>query len=406
MAQTPDGKTIIIVKKVVGHGGAHGSSWKVAFADFMTSMMCFFLVMWLVNSASAPTRSKIASYFRTPGIFEKGSGTPLELGGAGILPDAFAPPADGNARISPDNKIYEAPIDKGRKVDAFGKGGGDGQQAQGAPDLKGKGEQEKMEEVAAQINKAIQQNQRAISGFIGQMNVKVDERGLHLEIMDTPTASMFTRGSSSILPEAEKELAKIAAILKVLPNPIDIEGHTDAAPYRGRAAEAKDNWMLSTERANAARKILQSAGVKDDQIARVVGYAAQRLKVPSDPLAAPNRRISISMRYTAHAAEALAGTPVVETRPVPIRKPGEAAGERRETAPGQRPAEAAPGTQVPPRPAAKNGLAVEVFSTGPEAAQPPAPEASKPRESSEPPARPLWMEKDKIFGDKNPFFGE
>src|SRR5215813_7505234 len=106
MAQGPDGKTIIIVKKVVGHVGHHGGSWKVAYADFVTSMMAFFMVLWLVNSASVPVRERIASYFRAPGVFEKGSGTPLETGGAGILPDTFAPPAERNSQVAQNNHIY------------------------------------------------------------------------------------------------------------------------------------------------------------------------------------------------------------------------------------------------------------------------------------------------------------
>ena len=85
MPEGPDGKTIIIVKKVSGHGGHHGGAWKVAYADFVTAMMALFMVLWLVNSSSSNTRERIASYFRKPGIFEKGSGTPLEIGGGGRL---------------------------------------------------------------------------------------------------------------------------------------------------------------------------------------------------------------------------------------------------------------------------------------------------------------------------------
>ncbi|HMP49758.1 MAG TPA: flagellar motor protein MotB, partial [Oligoflexia bacterium] len=99
MPEGPDGKTIIIVKKVSGHGGHHGGAWKVAFADFVTAMMALFMVLWLVNSAAEPTRDRIASYFRKPGIFQKGSGNPMEMGGGGILPETFSPPTDGNAQI-------------------------------------------------------------------------------------------------------------------------------------------------------------------------------------------------------------------------------------------------------------------------------------------------------------------
>ncbi len=108
MAEGPDGKNIIIVKKVSGHGGHHGGAWKVAFADFITAMMALFMVLWLVNSASVITRERIANFFRQPGVFETGSGTPMEIGGAGILSDAFSPPSEGNSEVSVafTNKIY------------------------------------------------------------------------------------------------------------------------------------------------------------------------------------------------------------------------------------------------------------------------------------------------------------
>src|SRR5579862_1574796 len=98
----------IIIKKIKRQAaGHHGGSWKVAYADFVTSMMAFFMVLWLVNSASVPVRERIASYFRAPGVFEKGSGTPLEMGNAGILQDTFSPPAERNSQVSPSNRIYE-----------------------------------------------------------------------------------------------------------------------------------------------------------------------------------------------------------------------------------------------------------------------------------------------------------
>src|SRR5476651_2013021 len=111
-------------KKVSGHGGHHGGAWKVAYADFVTAMMAFFMVLWLVNSASVTTRERIASYFREPGVFEKGSGVPLEEGGAGILPDAFSPPGDENSRMSSSAKIYKVAAQNGRLPDAYDVGQG------------------------------------------------------------------------------------------------------------------------------------------------------------------------------------------------------------------------------------------------------------------------------------------
>jgi chemotaxis protein MotB len=313
MAQGPDGKTIIIVKKVSGHAAHHGGSWKVAYADFVTSMMAFFMVLWLVNSAAIPVRERIASYFRAPGIFEKGSGTPIEMGGAGILPDTFAPPAVKDAQIQPSNRIYDILSDDGKQREVLGEGGGvsDGKQ--------GKVEKDKFEKIAEEIKATLEKDAAKIEGLIGKIEVRVDQRGLHLEIMDTPKASMFARGSADIAPEAKDQLGKISALLQTLPNPLDIEGHTDATPFKG-GRTGYDNWSLSTDRANSARKIFAGSGIKETQVARVVGYASQRPKLPEDPTAASNRRISISMRFTELAATTLKGTQAKETKAQPIGK--------------------------------------------------------------------------------------
>ncbi len=394
MPEGPDGKTIIIVKKVAGHGGHHGGAWKVAYADFVTAMMALFLVLWLVNSASVTTREAIASYFKRPGVFEKGSGTPLEIGGGGILPDTFAPPAEANSQIVANKKIYASEDTEEDVAPKRGKGGS------------GSGEEElNFERIASEIQSSVKQQQGAVAGFVGEIGVKVDQRGLHLEIMDTPTASMFQSGSASISPEAREVLKRISAILIQLPNPIDIEGHTDSAPFREGIREKYDNWDLSTHRANVARRTLEELGLKPVQVARVVGYADRRLKVPGEPLDPSNRRISISMRYTEQAAAALAGSNATETRPLPVQ-PTNPTGTVVPTPPGVKvpdyvraldqllPAEEPedPAERLPVKDDI-NRLKVEVGTSAPD---------GTPISESEP-GGPVWMEKDKIFGDTNPF---
>lgn len=392
MPEGPDGKTIIIVKKVVGHGGHHGGAWKVAYADFVTAMMALFLVLWLVNSASVVTKQAVASYFRRPGVFELGSGTPLQLGGAGILNDTFAPPADENSQVNAHSRIY----------DTQGEGFEEQEQRQsGKYDI----ETRELQEISAAIQEAIKEvKEDKGEGALGNVEIKLDQRGLHLEIMDTATASMFASGSAQILPEAEKALLGIAEILHQLPNPIDIEGHTDATPFRG---VDYDNWSLSLDRANAARRVLKKAKIDDQQVARVVGYASQRPKVPENPYDASNRRISISMRYTEQAAVALAGTNIAETRSEPISKANEAENKplSNEPAPVTAPsasgirvetaASAAPTTAPAPEQQRPDGLRIEVGTSMPEGAV--ATRSDVPRR------RPIWMQKDKIFGDRNPF---
>lgn len=308
MPEGPDGKTIIIVKKVVGHGGHHGGAWKVAYADFVTAMMALFMVLWLVNTASVTTREAIATYFKRPGIFEKGSGTPLEIGGGGILNDTFAPPADGDSQIIPNKNIYG--VEEGEEIQPK-------LAKENAPKGEGEGD-EAIEQLASELQQSVESNRAAVEGFLGDVGIKVDQRGLHLEIMDTPTASMFASASADILPEARQTLTKIAKVLTKLPNPIDIEGHTDATPFRADISDHYDNWNLASDRANAARRALEELGVDHRQIARIVGYADKRPKVPDNPADPSNRRITISMRHTEQAAASLAGTPVRETQPRPV----------------------------------------------------------------------------------------
>jgi chemotaxis protein MotB len=336
MPEGPDGKTIIIIKKVSGHGGHHGGAWKVAYADFVTAMMALFMVLWLVNSAAEPTRERIASYFRKPGIFQKGSGNPMEMGGGGILPDVFSPASDGNSQIQVSDKIYTVDATSGRVRELYDEGEGS-KENRYAPKVQGDNarglreeeifsqkveintetdiEQSKLKELKTEIEKAIQESGAVDSfeGILGDIEIKIDQRGLVIEIMDTEKTSMFHSGQAVILGQAENKLLEIGNILKSVPNPIDIEGHTDASPFKGKRSITYDNWNLSTDRANAARRILEKAGFEKGQIARVVGYAAERPRDTENALNPANRRITISMRYTDRAKEALDGTKTFET---------------------------------------------------------------------------------------------
>ncbi len=336
MPEGPDGKTIIIVKKVSGHGGHHGGAWKVAYADFVTAMMALFMVLWLVNSAAEPTRQRIASYFRKPGIFQKGSGTPIEVGGGGILPDVFSPSSDGNSQVQTTDRIYKVDASTGKVKELYDEGQGNKEfqyapQLDGGKDLgttgehnvlkaaSGSGETEieekKLEELKTEIEKMLSgaENAEKIEGILGDVEIKIDQRGLVLEIMDTDKTSMFQVGQALVQDEAEKKLIEIGTLLSKVSNPIDIEGHTDSRPFRSKSPTAYDNWSLSSDRANAARKILEKSGFKKGQIARVVGYADERPRDTENPLNPANRRITISMRYSDRAKAALEGTNMFET---------------------------------------------------------------------------------------------
>ncbi len=320
-----DDKPIIIIKKKGGHGGSHGGAWKIAYADFVTAMMCFFLVMWLVNSAEVSTRQNIAQYFKRPGIFSQGSGTPLEIGGAGILDDAFSPtkqnenkgsgkglqqteqpgtpvptpkvrttpPPQQTVQPQPEAKKGQTTLKEGEKEGA-GEANVEGS-AQSAAAMAAMAEEKAFGRIVADIKAQIA-GQPELAKLLGLVDVKIDADGLNIDIMDTEKTSMFALGNSQILPEARSAFTRLAELLKPLPNQIDIVGHTDARPFSNRTG-GYSNWELSADRANAARKVLELAGIEPTRIISVVGRADRELKNKDDSLNASNRRITLKMRF-------------------------------------------------------------------------------------------------------------
>lgn len=309
-----DDKPIIVVKKKGGHGGHHGGAWKIAYADFVTAMMAFFMVMWLVNSASVNTRESIASYFRKPGIFHEGSGTPLQLGGAGILEDAFAPPQPDDKKkkqkattISSEKK-RSGETDKDLDKKYTQEGSKEPQKGKGPDQIAGLNSDKKdLEQVKKTIEikriaeeaktKLMEQMAKspALQQLLGKVEYKVEPDGLTIEIMDTEKTSMFQSGSAIIRPEARPAFAKVTDVLKAFPNRLEITGHTDAKPFPSRTG-GYTNWELSADRSNAARRLIESMGFPAAQIGSVVGKASQELKNTADPTAPGNRRITLKMK--------------------------------------------------------------------------------------------------------------
>jgi len=319
-----DDKPIIIVKKKGGHAGHHGGAWKVAYADFVTAMMAFFMVMWLVNSAEVSTRQNIARYFRQPGMFEEGSGTPLMIGEAGILRDAFVPPHPHEAKKSagkgedpqnfPSRTEPKEIIEDGMLSDGIS----DGliqEQSEGkgmnpsvyenppekidTSDGAGPATQERaaLEAIAEQIREEISTFPN-LEDILGALEIKVEPDGLVVEIMDTEKRSMFALSSAKVNPEAKEAFTQVAGLLAQFSNKLDVIGHTDARPFSSRRNGGYSNWELSADRANAARRMLVGAGIAEDRLLSVVGRADKDLKKPFDPLNASNRRITLKMRYS------------------------------------------------------------------------------------------------------------
>jgi len=306
-----DAKPAIIIKKG-GHGGHHGGAWKIAYADFTTAMMCFFLCMWLINTASVTTRQAIASYFRKPSIFQEGSGQPLLLGGQGILSDAYIPPREK------DNRKFKKP-DEDQKT--YGETNKDLdklyiQEAKVAP-IKHRGPTEQTglnsdrvvatesrkeirlrilaEETKQQIERLMATGATATTP-LGKVQVSVEPDGLKIEIMDTDTYSMFDSGSARIRSDAEPSFKKVTEVIRRYPNTIDIIGHTDAHPFSSNIG-GYTNWELSADRANAARRLLEKQGFQSEKIKGVIGKASSELRLPDKPFDSTNRRITLKLRF-------------------------------------------------------------------------------------------------------------
>jgi chemotaxis protein MotB len=256
------------IKKKGGHTGAHGGAWKVAYADLVTAMMSFFLLMWLLNSTTSNTKAGIAGMFQDPDFFktEKGKAilTQYEIQKTGILPGG-----------------------QGMKQGTTGEEGG------GPPvveeDDTGEKERERMEETAQAISKAFNQD-KLLEAFKDQISFDFTDEGLRIQIRDKLKQVLFDSGSARLKPYTMEILKEIAQELGKLPNHLLIGGHTDATAYPGKTYT---NWELSADRANSARRVLESSGVRPGQVQRVTGYADSVPLDNHDPTDPQNRRISI-----------------------------------------------------------------------------------------------------------------
>jgi chemotaxis protein MotB len=238
-----------------GGGGHGGSSWKVAYADFVTALMAFFLLLWLVSMTSPEKRARVSNYFKEYSLFEKSGDSILEY---------VDPP--------------KVPI-------------GDPYSAQGyGPE----GEASLFEKAAAVREQFVENLRHEIESKLSEVKnqilIRVNEEGVRIEVVDLNGSPLFPLSSSEMEPAARKILAVIAQTLTQTNHYIAIEGHTDARVF---ATSAYSNWELSTERASAARIELEKAGLSSDRLLRVAGYASTEPLIREDPMDPRNRRISI-----------------------------------------------------------------------------------------------------------------
>jgi len=230
----------IVIKKKAGHGGHHGGAWKVAYADFVTAMMALFIVLWLLNS-SKKIQEAVGGYFRDPSGTSKSIGTDKRG-------------SDQSVALTRDDM----------------------------PKLK-----EKLEQRIRQLSNFEQ--------LKNQIEMTVTSDGLRIELLEAETGTFFNLGSPEPNDNGKELLRLLAEQLGTLPNQLSIEGHTDSKPYSGR--KEYSNWELSTDRANAARRLMERDGLREKQVSQVRGYADQLLRKPDDPLDPSNRRITVIVQY-------------------------------------------------------------------------------------------------------------
>ena len=347
----------IIRREEVMEAGHHGGAWKVAYADFVTAMMAFFLLMWLLNATTEDQRKGLADYFSPNNLLSHASsGTGQPFGGhtafdkGGLVSDRGAvqiiagkrpvvtdpeddepgPPQTGEtptshppAMTTPGTtEALPAPLAAKEAVAPAKPTAAAVTRTPTEAELaaeQAKHEKQAFEQAAEQLKQAVQADP-ALSELSRQLAIDLTPEGLRIQMLDEERSAMFATGSATLNERAQLLLSKVAPVLMRLPEDIAVVGHTDATPFAGNG---KTNWELSTERANATRHLLVDAGLAETRVSRVTGLADRDPLLPADPLAAANRRIAIIVLYGAkHTADASA--PVAEPAHPPAVTPGPA----------------------------------------------------------------------------------
>ena len=279
----------IIIKRIKKSGHAvHGGAWKIAYADFVTAMMAFFLLMWLLGSTAKGELQGIAAYFSAP----------LKVamaGGDGAGNSSSVIPGGGNdlTKVHGQVRRSDSETEKERRMSI------DTARAERA-----RQDAARIKALQSKIDAMITENPR-LNEYKSQIRIDVTPDGLQIQIVDNQNRPMFDSGSALVKPYMRDILREIGAALGGVENRISLAGHTDSAPY-GNSDRGYSNWELSADRANASRRELVSAGMPDAKLGRVVGLAASDLLEPDNPRAPANRRITITV-LTREAEERLMG---------------------------------------------------------------------------------------------------
>ena len=341
--------TIIVRRDEAEAPAHHGGAWKVAYADFVTAMMAFFLLMWLLNATTEEQRTGLADYFAPTNLFGRaasGSGQPFggktpndagtsvaTSGSPQVIrgqqppqndaeddkaetPSRLATPTSDNDQAAEPHDGHPSepdgqgttPVKDGHGKQVLAQGGdyaaarltpaatpnpeadgSEGSSAAAAARSDAARERASLEQAGARMMDAIRRDP-ALQDVAGQLTVETVPEGLRIQVVDAEARQMFALGGAVPTPRVRNLMQKVVPVLAALPNAISIAGHTDSRSYRG---QDKGNWELSADRANATRRILVDAGLSDDRIRSVTGNADRDLLVPGDPFNPANRRITI-----------------------------------------------------------------------------------------------------------------
>ncbi|MFN5177591.1 flagellar motor protein MotB [Limnohabitans sp.] len=296
----PEGEPVRpIIRKIIvedGHGGAHGGAWKIALADMMTAMMAFFLLMWLLGATNEDKRKSVADYFRPASHsqinFGELAGSNGLFGGTSIIdPDGFPFSAKQTAmleRLTP--QAQGGPNEKeGSSEQENNK---DGPQQDPSSSARQEQDRENFQKLEKELKQKLQDN-RQLQGMKDQVSITREKDGVRIEILDKADFAMFGLGNADMNSKAAALIREVAKSIKDMPNKVTVRGHTDSLGFTPDSL--RNNWTLSTERADATRQILQGAGVNSNRFSRIEGVADTAPFVPNNPADPRNRRVSITV---------------------------------------------------------------------------------------------------------------
>jgi chemotaxis protein MotB len=292
LAKKTDEVQPIIIKKIkkAGHGH-HGGAWKVAYADFVTAMMAFFMLLWLLNVTTEEQKNAISNYFdpSAPQVSESTSGAGGVMGGLSVQSEGAM--TDTQQEMTKQETTGKASNDSTatevNQTTAEAQDTRDMEQ-----ELKAR-EDARFEHTKEDIEKALQETEE-MRELAKHLMIDITPEGLRIQIIDQDKDPMFASGSAQMFEKTQKLIAKVADLIKPLPNAISVRGHTDATPY-ANASGTYTNWELSADRANATRRILESHAIPQKRLANVMGKSDTELFLPQAPNDARNRRISLLM---------------------------------------------------------------------------------------------------------------